>query len=84
MPLEGVPVPFERVLATGDCRRGRRPSFSQAAPPAEAEALYERFMGDLEARGVAVQGGKFQAMMEVELVNDGPVTLMVETPGEGG
>jgi D-aminoacyl-tRNA deacylase len=59
----------------GDARRGNRPSFVAAAPPAQAEPLYERFCDRLEARR-----GVFGAMMAVELVNDGPVTLLVESP----
>jgi D-tyrosyl-tRNA(Tyr) deacylase len=59
-------------------RRGRRPSFVSAADPAEAEHLYELFAERLADRGVPVVTGVFQAMMEVELVNDGPVTLMLD------
>jgi len=62
----------------GDTRRGRRPSFIRAADPAEAEALYERFIERLRRRGIPVACGVFQAMMEVELVNDGPVTLLLD------
>jgi D-aminoacyl-tRNA deacylase len=62
----------------GDASRGRRPSFVDAAPPAQAEALYQRFVAMLRERGVAVETGRFGAMMEVELVNDGPVTLVIE------
>jgi D-tyrosyl-tRNA(Tyr) deacylase len=63
----------------GDCRKGRRPSFDRAAPPETARALYEDFVASLRALGVAVETGKFQAMMDVELVNDGPVTLLVDS-----
>jgi D-tyrosyl-tRNA(Tyr) deacylase len=66
----------------GDARRGRRPDFTRAAAPEEAEPLYERFCAALAAEGVTVQRGVFRAHMEVELVNDGPVTLLVETPGD--
>jgi D-tyrosyl-tRNA(Tyr) deacylase len=61
-------------------RRGRRPSYSGAAPPEIAEPLYARFVARLGARGVAVASGVFRAMMEVELVNDGPVTILLEPP----
>jgi D-aminoacyl-tRNA deacylase len=63
----------------GDCVKGRRPSFTDAAPPEEANRLYERFCQAAAALGVRVQTGVFQAMMEVELVNDGPVTLLVDS-----
>jgi len=62
----------------GDASKGRRPSFVEAAPPAQAEALYERFVTLLRERGLGVETGRFGAMMEVELVNDGPVTLVLE------
>lgn len=62
----------------GDARKGRRPSFIGAAPPAQAEALYERFVALLRQRGLEVATGAFGAMMAVELVNDGPVTLLLE------
>lgn len=63
----------------GDCRRGRRPSFTNAAPPAEADRLYRDFVDRLTARGLRVATGVFQAMMEVELVNDGPVTMLLDS-----
>jgi len=62
----------------GDASKGRRPSFVDAAPPAQAEALYERFVALVRERGVETQTGRFGAMMDVELVNDGPVTLVLE------
>jgi len=62
----------------GDASKGRRPSFVDAAPPAQAEALYERFVAMVRDRGVEAQTGRFGAMMDVELVNDGPVTLVLE------
>ncbi|MFZ5773969.1 MAG: D-aminoacyl-tRNA deacylase [Thermodesulfobacteriota bacterium] len=63
----------------GDCRKGRRPSYASAAPPTEANRLYEHFIGEVRARGIAVATGTFQAMMEVALINDGPVTLLVDS-----
>jgi D-tyrosyl-tRNA(Tyr) deacylase len=63
----------------GDARRGRRPSFVGAAPPAEAEVLYEDFCRLLRETGVPVSTGKFRAHMEVSLVNDGPVTLILDS-----
>jgi D-tyrosyl-tRNA(Tyr) deacylase len=62
----------------GDVRKGKRPSFIDAARPEQAIPLYERFVGMLRARGVQVETGEFGAMMDVELVNDGPVTLWLE------
>ena len=63
----------------GDCRKGRRPSFARAAPPDKAKALYEVFMDRVRAKGISVASGTFQTMMAVSLVNDGPVTLIVES-----
>ena len=65
----------------GDCRRGRRPSFDQAAAPVEARGIYEDLVTKLRESGLRVETGEFQAMMDVEFVNDGPVTLMLESPG---
>jgi D-tyrosyl-tRNA(Tyr) deacylase len=67
----------------GETRRGRRPDFTGAAPPAQAEPLFERFCVLLAAQGVPVQRGVFGAHMAVELLNDGPVTLLIETPATG-
>jgi D-tyrosyl-tRNA(Tyr) deacylase len=66
----------------GDCRKGRRPSFIAAAPPEIAERLYERFVAAIGVQGVPVATGRFRAMMEVELVNDGPVTLILESKNQ--
>lgn len=63
----------------GDCRKGRRPSFIEAARPEQAEPLYEHFNEQLRAHGLTVETGRFGAMMDVSLVNDGPVTLIVES-----
>ena len=62
----------------GDCRKGRRPSYSEAAPPAEAEKLYERFIEIIRQYVPDVKTGQFQAMMEVNLSNSGPVTLIID------
>ncbi|HVS37668.1 MAG TPA: D-aminoacyl-tRNA deacylase [Gemmataceae bacterium] len=63
----------------GDCRKGRRPSFVGAAPPEIAEPLYDVFLNAVRALGVPVAAGRFGAMMQVELVNDGPVTLILDS-----
>ncbi len=62
-----------------DVSRGRRPGFERAAPPAEAKPLYEEYVRCLRAAGVCVETGVFQAHMEVELVNDGPVTILLDS-----
>ncbi|MBD2413174.1 D-tyrosyl-tRNA(Tyr) deacylase [Nostoc calcicola FACHB-389] len=62
----------------GDCRKGRRPSFDRSAAPQSAEDLYNRFVTKLKTSGLLVETGKFGAMMEVTIENDGPVTLVVE------
>ncbi len=64
----------------GDCRKGNRPSFSHAAPPALAEELYLEMLNNLKAEGVPVAAGRFGAMMQVSLLNDGPVTLILDSP----
>jgi D-tyrosyl-tRNA(Tyr) deacylase len=66
----------------GDCRKGRRPSFDKAAPPEIAAALYEEFVSKLRARGARVETGRFRAMMDVHLVNWGPVTLLLDSRKE--
>ncbi len=63
----------------GNCEKGRRPSFIDAAPPEEANRLYEGFVREARALGVTVETGVFQAHMDVELINDGPVTLLVDS-----
>ena len=65
----------------GDCRKGRRPSFDQAAPPEQARGLYEYFVDRLRSRNLMVQTGVFQAEMEIHLINDGPVTFVLDSKG---
>ena len=75
----GDALVISQFTLIADTHKGNRPSFSGAAPPADAEPLYERFCSDLEGKGVRVERGVFGARMEVTLVNDGPVTIVVES-----
>jgi D-tyrosyl-tRNA(Tyr) deacylase len=76
---DGAMLVVSQFTLWGDCRKGRRPSFVEAAPPEQAEALYAYFVKAVEQLGVRVATGQFRAHMEVALVNDGPVTLNVES-----
>lgn len=75
----GAVLAISQFTLYGDCRKGRRPSFDRAAPAEQARALYESFLAALRQQGVPVESGTFQAMMDVELVNAGPVTVVVDT-----
>lgn len=77
--IEGALLVVSQFTLLGDCRKGRRPSFIQAAPPELAERLYEAFIAAAGAQGIAVATGKFRAEMQVELVNDGPVTMLLDS-----
>jgi D-aminoacyl-tRNA deacylase len=79
MNIGGSVLAVSQFTLYGDARGQRRPSFIQAAPPERAKALYEEFVRALEALGVRVQTGLFQAHMSVELVNDGPVTILLDS-----
>lgn len=76
----GAMLAVSQFTLYGDCRKGRRPSFDPAAPPDQARALYEHFVEAARSAGLRVETGIFQAHMAVSLVNDGPVTLIVESP----
>lgn len=78
LDVEGAVLVVPQFTLYGDARRGRRPSWAAAAPPEEAEGRVERFALALESLGVAVRRGAFREHMEVELVNDGPVTILLE------
>lgn len=78
----GAMLVVSQFTLYGDCRKGRRPSYSEAAPPAVAEQLYEQFVRNAEALGAKVATGRFRAAMQVELVNDGPVTLLLDSRGD--
>jgi D-tyrosyl-tRNA(Tyr) deacylase len=75
----GAVLIVSQFTLAGDCRKGRRPSFDAAAPPGPARPLYENVVSDLRASGLAVATGEFQAKMQVALVNDGPITLLLDS-----
>jgi D-tyrosyl-tRNA(Tyr) deacylase len=75
----GAALCVSQFTLYGDCRKGRRPSYDRAAPPEAAQALYDSFVVSLRALGVQVETGEFRALMDVELVNDGPVTLLLDS-----
>lgn len=79
LEVAGEMLVVSQFTLLGDCRKGRRPSFMDAAEPSKASALYEDFVRHVISWGVAVQTGRFQATMAVSLVNNGPVTLIVES-----
>jgi D-tyrosyl-tRNA(Tyr) deacylase len=78
--IRGGVLAVPQFTVYGDARRGRRPDFERAARPEQAEPLYERFCTTLAGEGVTVARGVFRAHMAIELVNDGPVTLVIDTP----
>ncbi len=78
--IDGGVLVVSQFTLYGDCRKGRRPSFLGAAPPEIAIPLYERFATALRSFGVPTATGRFGADMQVELINDGPVTIIVDTP----
>ena len=77
--VDGEMLVISQFTLYGDCRRGRRPSFTEAAPPEVAERLYEAFVNIVRCAGIEVGTGKFREHMLVSLVNDGPVTLWLDT-----
>jgi len=79
MEVGGEMLVVSQFTLLGDCRKGRRPSFTAAAEPGQAARLYEHFVRQTARRGVPVQTGRFQALMAVSLVNDGPVTLVLDS-----
>lgn len=77
--MEGTVLAVSQFTLYGDARRGRRPSFDAAARPEQARALYEYFVEKIRAAGLRCETGRFQEMMEVELVNEGPVTILLDS-----
>ena len=79
LSINGEMLVVSQFTLLGDCRKGRRPSFVAAAEPRMAAELYEKFVQQVRRLGLTVETGRFQAMMEVTLINDGPVTLVLES-----
>ena len=79
LDIAGAVLVVSQFTLLGDCRKGRRPSFGSAAPPGEANRLYEKFCDEIRAAKVVCERGIFAADMKVSLVNDGPVTLILDT-----
>jgi D-tyrosyl-tRNA(Tyr) deacylase len=77
--IQGELLVVSQFTLFGDCRKGRRPSFTQAAPPEVAFPIYEEFLRLLARSGLRIVTGKFQSMMEVGIVNDGPVTILLDS-----
>jgi D-tyrosyl-tRNA(Tyr) deacylase len=77
--VEGSLLAISQFTLLGDCRKGRRPSYDKAAGPEEGELFYRRFVGLLQSKGVPVAEGAFRAHMHVSLVNDGPVTILLDS-----
>ncbi|ACM19755.1 D-aminoacyl-tRNA deacylase [Geotalea daltonii FRC-32] len=80
MDIKGELLSVSQFTLAGNCSKGRRPSFDTAAPPEDANHLYQYFNGKIWEMGIPVQSGIFQADMKVSLINDGPVTFILETP----
>jgi len=79
LDIKGELLVVSQFTLLADTRKGRRPSFTEAAPPAQAEALFEQFVEQARATGLKVETGRFQQYMQVEIHNDGPVTVMLDS-----
>lgn len=80
--IQGAMLVVSQFTLAGDCRKGKRPSFITAARPEQAIPLYEQLVQEVRSRGIRVETGRFQQHMDVELVNDGPVTLLIDSRKE--
>ena len=79
LDIDGQVIVVSQFTLYGNCKKGRRPSFIEAALPGQADSLYQYFVQCLKKENISVQTGQFQAFMQVELINDGPVTLILDT-----
>ncbi len=79
LDIDGELLLVSQFTLLADTRKGRRPGFTEAAPPAQAEALFEQFVEQIRATGLKVATGRFQQYMQVEIHNDGPVTIMIDS-----
>lgn len=79
LDVEGELLIISQFTIYGDCRKGRRPSFDTAAKVEEAKRLYEKFLEEIKNNGIKIEAGEFQADMKVSLVNDGPVTMLLDS-----
>lgn len=79
LDVGGAALVVSQFTLYGDCRKGRRPSFINAARPEAANVLYEQFIAALKEQNIPTQGGAFQTMMDVHLINDGPVTILLDS-----
>ncbi len=82
LDIQGELLLVSQFTLLADTRKGRRPSFSEAAPPAQAEELFEQFVEQARATGLKVETGRFQQYMQVEIHNDGPVTILLDSRGK--
>jgi D-tyrosyl-tRNA(Tyr) deacylase len=82
LDIGGELLVVSQFTLLADTRKGRRPSFTDAAPPAQAEELFEVFVGEARATGLRVETGRFQQYMQVEIHNDGPVTILLDSRGK--
>lgn len=80
--VEGQMLIVSQFTLYGDCRRGKRPSYDKAARPEAAEGMYERFVDACRGYGIKIETGRFQAMMSVEICNEGPVTILLDSRKE--